>query len=104
MAALVTDEGLSYRERFQTALTALGRHGVNEEMVRTKSGLPPARWEQAKVSLSGCRSIELINLAEALFVDSIYLLSGDDQYRIKFSPCSWTAIIHSAYPQREIQP
>lgn len=98
------DEELGYRERFQTALSALDGYGVSEEMVREKSGFPPARWEQVKISFSGCRTIELIHLADALFVDFAYLLSGDDQNRVKFSPCSWLSIIHSAYPQREIQP
>ena len=91
-----------YRQRVQSAVKALAACGVTEDMMRQTSHLSAERWGQLMQSPAGISSRELVYLSGALLQESIYLLTGDERNRIKFSPCSWTSIIKSQYPESEI--
>lgn len=95
-----TDE--NFRERVQDAIKALATYGVSEEMIHGTAHLSTGRWTQLKQSATGITSRELACLSGALLQETIYLLTGDERNRVKFSPCSWTAMVQSLYPESEI--
>lgn len=99
--AQITDE--SYRARVQSAITALAACGVTEAMIRKVARLDDEQWERFMQSADGITSRQLTCLSGALIQESIYLLTGDERNRIRYSPCSWMNIIRSQYPESEIR-
>lgn len=91
----------TYSDRIRASLDALAKYGVTEEQVRVKAHLSPTEWEQFKASPDGMSTIVLLGLAEALFVDFAYLITGDRSQMVAFSARSWTGVVRGAYPEIE---
>jgi len=91
----------TYSDRIKASLDALAKCGVTEEQVRVKARLNPAEWERFTQSPERISTIEFVDLAEALFVDITYLLTGDRSQMVAFSPCGWEHIIRGAYSEIE---
>ncbi|MEO3931430.1 hypothetical protein WMO79_01265 [Micrococcaceae bacterium Sec7.4] len=91
-----------YRQRIQSAIAALAARGVSEDMIRSVAGLSPERWGRLTLSPTDITCRELTHLSGALLLENIHLLTGDDWYQIQFSPCTWTAMVRSVYPESEI--
>jgi hypothetical protein len=90
-----------YSDRIRTSLDALAKHGVTEEQVRLKVNMSPAEWERFTQSPEGIKTIEFVSLAEALFVDLHYLITGSRDRMVRFSPCTMTAMVKFQYPESE---
>lgn len=97
-AAITTE---TYSDRIRAALGTLARFGVTEEQVRAKANLSAAEWERFKESPEDMSTIELLGIAEALFVDFAYLITGDRSQMVAFSARSWTGVIRGSYPEIE---
>jgi hypothetical protein len=91
----------NYSDRVRGSIDALARFGVTEEQIRVRANLSPVEWERFKASPEGMSTIELVSLAEALFVDIAYLVTGDSRYMVTFSAHSWTSVLRSSYPEIE---
>jgi hypothetical protein len=91
-----------YSARVRASLDALAKYGVTEEQVRLKVHMSPGAWKQFTQSPEGISTIEFVGLAEALFVDLTYLLTGDRSRMVRFSPCTWAAMVKVQYPESEI--
>lgn len=88
--------------RIRKALDALAEHGVTEKQVQAATGISDELWAQFtnpdNAELTGIRMRELVMLADALFLDAAYLLTGDRSRNLRYSPCTLVAMIAGRYP------
>ncbi|KIA73454.1 hypothetical protein ANMWB30_23810 [Arthrobacter sp. MWB30] len=88
--------------RVGRALAILATYGITPYDVQAKSELSDIKWVYITTSdsaeLTGLSSLEAVFLAEALMLDVTYLLDGDRIYSVRFSPCTFEAMLLAEYP------
>lgn len=89
-------------QRVQESLFRLSPYGVRAEDVQAKCRFSNELWARVTgpdVTLEGIEMIELACLADALLLDTTYLVSGDHRYSVQHSPSSVARIVDARYPR-----
>lgn len=101
-AAVAEEKAHTPGARIRKALDALAEHGVTEKQVQAATGISDELWARFtnpdNPDLAGIRMRELVMLADALFQDAAYLLTGDRAHSVQYSPCTLVAMIGGRYP------
>ena len=101
-AAVAKERAQTPGARIRKALDALAEHGVTEKQVQAAAGINDDLWGRLispdNTELAGIRMRELGMLADALFLDAAYLLTGDRAHSLQYSPCTLVAMIGGRYP------
>ncbi len=93
-------------QRVQESLFRLSHYGVTAEDVQSKCRFSNALWARVTspdVALEDIETIELACLADALLLDTTYLISGDRRYSVQHSPFSLARIVDVRYPMGQKQ-